>query len=60
MSRDYKDICNKILQSNQDIYNGPTIILQEFEIIKKDIKRLSDKIDQIHRLIIRLNHREDY
>lgn len=60
MSKDYHNICNKILQSNKDLYTGPDIIIKEFDCIKKDIKKLQDKIDLIHKLITQINNREDY
>jgi hypothetical protein len=60
MSKHINDITNKVLQSNQDLYNGPNILMKEFESIRTDIKKLSFKIDQIYRLIIKLNNRDGY
>jgi len=60
MSKYINDITNKILQSNQDLHNGPNVILKEFESIRTDIKKLSFKIDQIYRLIIKLQNRDNY
>lgn len=60
MSKHINDITNKVLQSNQDLYSGPNIIMKEFESIRQDMKKLSFKIDQVYRLLIKLNNRDNY
>lgn len=60
MSKDYHDICNRVMQANQDMYSGPSVIMKEFESIKNDIKKLSLKIDQIHKLLQNIDNRDNY
>lgn len=60
MSKHYNDICNKIMQSNNDLHTGPNIILKEIESIKKDMQKLSLKLDQIYKLLANLADRDNY
>lgn len=59
MSKNINDITNKVLQSNQDLYSGPNVIMKEFEGIRQDMKKLSFKIDQVYRLLVKL-HNKNY
>lgn len=59
MSKHINDITNKVLQSNQDLYSGPNIIMKEFESIRLDIKKLSFKLDQVYRLLVKF-HNKNY
>lgn len=60
MSKHINDITNKVLQSNQDLYTGPNVLMREFESIRQDMKKLSFKIDQVYRLLIKLNNKDSY
>lgn len=60
MSRDFHNICNKILQSNHDLHSGPNILIKELESIKKEVKTISKKIDQIYQIIIDLRNQDNY
>ena len=60
MSKHINDITNKVLQSNQDLHSGPNVILKEFDSIRTDLKKLSFKIDQVYRLLIKLHNRDNY
>ena len=53
MSRDYHEICKKIYQSNEQLYNRDAII-KEITDVKRDIKILSQKIDKIYDMIVNI------
>jgi len=54
MSKDYNKICKSILDANQKLHNGEHLILQEIESLKKDMKIMSKKLDQISNAIVRI------
>lgn len=54
MSRDYAKICKSICESNNRLHNGECAILKEIESLKKDIKIISKKLDQISNAVVRL------
>jgi hypothetical protein len=54
MSKDYNKICKSILDANQKLHNGEYLILQEIESLKKDMKIMSKKLDQISNAIVRI------
>ncbi|NBO99231.1 MAG: hypothetical protein EBU90_03765 [Proteobacteria bacterium] len=54
MSKDYNQICKSILDANQKLHNGEHLVLQEIESLKKDIKTISKKLDQISNAVIRI------
>lgn len=60
MSRDFHNICNKVLQSNQELHSGPNVLIKELDSVRKEIKILSNKIDQIYKLIIDLRNQDNY
>jgi hypothetical protein len=54
MSKDYNKICKSILDANQKLHNGEHLVLQEIESLKKDIKTISKKLDQISNAVVRI------
>lgn len=54
MSRDYAKICKSICESNDRLHGGEQAILKEIESIKKDIKIISKKLDQISNAVVKL------
>lgn len=58
MSKDYNNICNKILQSNKDLYTESSL-LKEFSKVQSDMRKLSSKVDQIYKLILILRDERD-
>ncbi len=55
MSRDYNEICKKIQQSNDQIYQNENFI-REIDAIKKDLKNVSKKLDKIYDLLYRMKY----
>lgn len=60
MSKHINDINSKILQSNQDLYAGPNVVLKEFESVKKDVQKLSMKLERIYQILIQIRDRDNY
>ena len=58
MSKDYHNICNNILQTNKNLYNDSSL-LKEFSKIQSDMKKLSNKVDQIYKLLLNMNEDRD-
>lgn len=54
MSRDFNKICKSIGEANDMLHCKEHTILQEIESIKKDLKIISKKLDQISNAVIRL------
>jgi|688.fasta_scaffold446954_2 hypothetical protein len=54
MSRDYAKICKSICESNERLHSGEHSILKDIENIKRDIKMISKKLDQISNAVVRL------
>lgn len=55
MSKDYHNICQKIHQSNDEIYHKENFI-REINSIKKDLKNLSRKLDKIYEILYSIKH----
>lgn len=60
MSRDYNNICNRVLESNKELHGNPNILLKEIESFKKDIKRMSLTIEQIYRIVLEIKNNNTY
>lgn len=58
MSKDYNNICNKVLQSNKDLYTESSL-LKEFSKVQNDMKKLSSKVDQIYKLLLIMRDERD-
>lgn len=53
MSKNINEICLKVLQSNHELYNGPSELIKDIHILKKAIKDMETKIDRILNILIR-------
>lgn len=60
MSRDYHNICGRVLELNKDLYANPDTLLKEIESLKKEMKKMSLVIEQIHRLVLEIKQSNDY
>lgn len=60
MSRDYHNICNRVLESNKELHGNPNTLLKEIESLKKDIKRISLTIEQIYRIVLEIKNNNTY
>ena len=52
MSKNINEICSKVLQSNHDLYNGPSELIKDMHVLKKAVKDMERKIDRILNILI--------
>jgi hypothetical protein len=52
MSKNINEICSRVLQTNHELYSGSSELIKDMSILKRSIKDIEKKIDQILNILV--------